>query len=180
MNDANPQANAKSARGGASGVQPGTEIQLLDYTPALLPHFQRINEEWISSMFALEATDRHVLDNAEELIINRGGRIFFASHAQHGVVGTCALLRKGPGEYELTKMGVLEKARGLKVGEVLLQEVIRAAQEMGVENLFLLTNKICEAAIHLYRKHGFVDDADIMRRFGPTYQRCNVAMRYRG
>lgn len=64
-------------------------------------------------MFKLEATDRGVLDNAEELIIKRGGRIFFASHAAHGIVGTCALLRKGENEFELTKMGVLEKARGL-------------------------------------------------------------------
>lgn len=48
---------------------------------------------------------------------------------------------------------------------------------MQIENLFLLTNKICEAATHLYYKHGFKDYAEIMRRFGPTYQRCNFAMR---
>lgn len=154
-------------------------VRILDYAPALLPYFKAINEQWISSMFQLEATDREVLDNPERLILQPGGRIFFASHASHGVVGTCALLKKGPDEFELTKMGVLEHARGLKVGEALLQEVIRSAQEMHIENLFLLTNKICEAAIHLYRKHGFFDDAAIMRRFGPSYQRCNVAMRYR-
>ncbi len=152
-------------------------VEIVEYSPLLLPFFKQINEEWISSMFKLEATDREVLNNAEELIINRGGKIFFASHPVHGIVGTCALLKKGENEFELTKMGVLEKARGLQVGDALLREVIRVAREMQIENLFLLTNKICEAAIHLYYKHGFKDDAEIMRRFGPIYQRCNVAMR---
>ena len=156
-----------------------SRVEIVEYSPLLLPFFKQINEEWISSMFKLEATDREVLNNAEELIINRGGKIFFASHAENGIVGTCALLKKGEREFELTKMGVLEKARGLKVGDVLLREVIRVAREMQIENLFLLTNKICEAAIHLYYKHGFMDDAEIMQRFGPTYQRCNVAMRLR-
>jgi len=162
--------------------EPGAQetIRILDYSPELLPYFKSINEEWISSMFTLEPTDRKVLENAEELIINRGGKILFASHTRHGVVGTCALLKKGEGEFELTKMGVMEKARGLQVGDRLLQEVIRSAQDMEVSNLFLLTNKICEAAIHLYYKHGFVDDEEIMQRFGPIYARCNVAMRYRG
>lgn len=155
-------------------------VTILDYSPELLPHFIAINEEWISRMFKLEATDRNTMDNAEALIINNGGRILFAHHTELGVVGTCALLKKSEGEYELTKMGVLEAARGLKIGEVLLQAVIRTAEEMQIENLFLLTNKICEAAIHLYYKHGFVDDDEIMKRYGPMYQRCDVAMRYRG
>lgn len=36
----------------------------------------------------------------------------------------CALLKRGEGAYELTKMGVLSSARGLKVGEIFLQHVI--------------------------------------------------------
>jgi N-acetylglutamate synthase-like GNAT family acetyltransferase len=155
-------------------------VAIQPYSRELLPWFVAINQEWIGAMFELEDTDRKVLQNAEELIINNGGRIFFASHAERGVVGTCALLKKGERTYELTKMGVTEKARGLKAGDALMTEVIRVAEEMGIENLFLLTNKICEAAIHLYYKHGFVDDAEIMQKYGPLYQRCNVAMRYRG
>lgn len=173
------EPDIKRTTGGVASQEASARgaVQILDYSPQLLPFFKSINEEWISTMFKLEPTDQTILENAEELIINQGGRIFFASHAEHGVVGTCALLKKGNSEFELTKMGVLAKARGLKVGDLLLQEVIRVAQEMQVENLFLLTNKICEAAIHLYYKHGFEDDAEIMQRFGPTYQRCNVAMR---
>ena len=74
-------------------------------------------------------------------------------------------------------MGVLESARGLKVGEKLLQYVIDQSNLMQHETTFLLTNKKCEAAIHLYEKCGFVHDAEIMKQFGQSYQRCNVAMR---
>jgi N-acetylglutamate synthase-like GNAT family acetyltransferase len=50
---------------------------------------------------------------------------------------------------------------------------------MNIENLFLLTNKKCAAAIHLYEKSGFEHSDFIMQRFASSYQRCNVAMLYR-
>jgi ribosomal protein S18 acetylase RimI-like enzyme len=153
-------------------------IEILVNAPELLSHFKAINEEWISEMFSLEKTDREVLENAQTLILDRGGKILYARHPSLGVVGTCALLKKEEGAFELTKMGVLKTARGLKVGEQLLLAVITLAKEMQIANLFLLTNHRCEAAIHLYRKNGFKDDAEIMRRYGPLYQRCDVAMRY--
>ena len=153
------------------------EIRVND--PDLLPYFKLINEEWIEDMFALEAMDRYVLENAQTLIIDRGGKILYAVHPQLGVVGTCALLQKAPNAFELTKMGVLKKARGLKTGAALLQAVLAQATSMQIENLFLLTNHRCEAAIHLYRKHGFVDDEETMLTYGPLYARCDVAMRFR-
>ena len=94
--------------------------------------------------------------------------------------GTCALQKTGPGAFELTKMGVRETARGLKAGEFLLEAVIARAQELGATRLYLLTNHICEAAIHLYEKHGFVHDAGIMADYGARYERCDVAMLYKG
>ena len=51
---------------------------------------------------------------------------------------------------------------------------------MGADPLYLLTNRACAAAIHLYEKHGFVHDAGIMASYGARYARCNVAMRYAG
>jgi GNAT superfamily N-acetyltransferase len=90
------------------------------------------------------------------------------------------LQKTGPGAFELTKMGVRETARGLKVGEFLLEAIIARAQGMGATKLYLLTNHICEAAIHLYAKHGFVHDAGVMAEYGARYERCDVAMLYRG
>ncbi|WP_338520185.1 GNAT family N-acetyltransferase [Alteromonas gracilis] len=63
-------------------------------------------------------------------------------------------MKKGDGIFELTKMGVVSSARGLKVGEALLKQVIEQAPLIAHNTLFLLTNKKCEAAIHLYDKNG--------------------------
>lgn len=155
-------------------------IQFLDFTPELAPLFKSINEAWITEMFTLEPSDAALLNDPRGAIIDHGGRILFVRHADHGIVGTCALARKDDGICELTKMGVLKSARGLGIGERLLEETLSRSHEMAIDTLFLLTNHRCEAAIHLYRKYGFDDDAEIMARYGRAYERCDVAMRYRG
>jgi GNAT superfamily N-acetyltransferase len=153
-------------------------IEFLAFSDELAPHFESINAQWINAMFVLEDIDKQVLQQPRKHIIDKGGKIWFAKHPQLGVIGACALLNKGEGNFELTKMGVLDSARGLKVGELLLQFVIKEALKIPVVCLFLLTNAKCEAAIHLYEKNGFVHDKDIMQTYGQSYERCNVAMRY--
>ncbi len=163
-----------AARGTPAG------LSILDYDDTLAPHFRTINAQWIESMYRLEATDRDVLDHPRERIIDAGGAILFVAAEGLGIVGTCALQKTGEHQYELTKMGVLETARGRKAGEFLLQAVIERAQAMGAERLYLLSNGKSAAAIHLYEKLGFVHDAGIMAEFGARYARCDVAMLYRG
>lgn len=152
-------------------------IEITPYTPELKESFYTINKEWISEMFVMEAIDENILKNPQEKILDDGGHIWFATHPELGVIGTCALRKTGESEYELTKMGVLKKARGLKAGEKLLQFVIQFAKEQNYALTYLLTNANCKAAIHLYEKNGFVHDQEIKKRFGSEYDRCNVAMR---
>ena len=156
-----------------------SKLAILPYSPELARAFRDINAEWIEDMFELESKDIRILENPQAEIIDKGGFIFFVSEPKLGVIGTVALIKTGEGEYELSKMGVLKKARGLYAGEFLLRAVLAQAEILGVKNLYLLTNKKCEAAIHLYEKSGFEHDRDIMKRFGREYSRCNVAMRYR-
>ena len=155
-------------------------LTIHEYSDALAIHFRDINAEWINAMFRLEDTDREVLDKPRAKIIDAGGVILFVEAPGLGIVGTCALQKTGPTAYELTKMGVRESARGLKAGEYLLAAVIRRAMALGADPLYLLTNAKCAAAIHLYEKLGFQHDAEIMARYGARYERCDVAMRYRG
>lgn len=155
-------------------------LRILDFRDELAPAFHDINAQWIEAMFVMEQTDRDVLEHPGERIIASGGDILFVEAEGLGVVGTCALQKTGPHQFELTKMGVLESARGRKAGEFLLHATIARAQDLGADRLYLLTNSKCASAIHLYEKAGFVHDAEIMREFGARYERCNVAMRYRG
>jgi ribosomal protein S18 acetylase RimI-like enzyme len=156
-----------------------TGLRIIDYRPDLAHDFHDINVEWITSMFALEPHDRDVLENPDHFIIASGGTILFVEADGLGIVGACALMPVGDGAWELTKMGVLESARGRKAGEFLLAAVLaRAAAMPKLKELFLLTNHQCEAAIHLYEKAGFVHSKDIMARYGAMYARCDVAMGY--
>lgn len=161
----------------ASRLAPGA-LRLREFEDGLAGEFHDINAEWITTMFALEDTDREVLENPRERIIAPGGTILFVEAAGLGIVGACALQKTGERSFELTKMGVRQCARGLKAGEFLLARVIERAAEMGADPLYLLTNRKCEAAIHLYEKLGFVHDAGIMENYGARYERCDVAMLY--
>lgn len=149
-----------------------------EFSDELAPIFYAINAEWISAMFALEQTDIDVLENPRARIIGPGGTILFIEAPGLGIVGTCALQQTSPAKFELTKMGVTAAARGLKAGEALLGAMIERARAMDAQQLYLLTNHKCEAAIHLYEKAGFRHDAGIMAQYGSRYARCDVAMDY--
>lgn len=153
-------------------------LRLVEYDDRLAPDFDAITREWVTDMFTLEANDIKIIENPKSMILDRGGEILFVEAAGLGIVGTCALMPVDGASFELTKMGVRATARGLKAGEFLLQRVLERARQMPIGELFLLTNKKCAAAVHLYEKAGFVHDADIMERYGKRYARCNVAMSY--
>lgn len=157
---------------------PGLVIR--DFDDSLAGAFYEINAEWITAMFSLEPADREVIEQPRAQIVDSGGAILFVEAPGLGVIGTCALRKAGEGVFELTKMAVRPAARGLKAGEFLLAATIARAFELGAETLYLLTNSACAAAIHLYEKNGFRHDAAIMAAHGARYERCNVAMRYRG
>jgi ribosomal protein S18 acetylase RimI-like enzyme len=153
-------------------------LTIIEYSDDLADTFYTINAQWIETMFVLEAHDIEVLKNPGKYIIDPGGVILFVKSPVHGIVGACALMKTGEGAFELTKMGVTEAVRGQKAGEFLLEAILERAREMDVRKLYLLTNHICEAAIHLYEKLGFQHDVGIMAEYGATYDRCDVAMIY--
>ena len=166
MNKNNPQENLA--------------VEIVKFTPELAKYFYSINAQWVNNMFEMEEIDEKILSNPQKHIIDKGGQVWFAINEDQGVIGTCAVKNVGNKWFELTKMGVLESARGLKAGEVLLKQVIEDCNQIDMDALFLMTNSKCEAAIHLYEKNGFVHDKDIKKKFEGIYQRSNVYMKYVG
>ena len=161
-------------------AQPAPDIEVIEFDDSLAGDFYRINAEWIESMYQMEAADRETLENPRSKIVDPGGAILFARAPGLGVIGTVALRKHHGGAYEITKMGMLELARGRGAGKLLLRAIIARAKAMNVTTLFLLTNRKSQTAIHLYETHGFAHDAEIMAEFGCGYERCDVAMRYVG
>jgi len=156
------------------------EVEIVKYQPHLAQYFYSINAQWVSDMFIMEEIDEKILSNPQKYIIDEGGQIWFAKHNELGVIGACAVKNFGNKWYELTKMGVLESARGLKAGEVLLKHVLTDCRKEDIDVLFLLTNHQCEAAIHLYEKNGFVHDQGIKDKFNGLYERSDTFMKYVG
>ncbi len=157
-------------------------LRLVPYDDSLASTFAEITRAWVEDMFTLEANDEAIIEDPRGLILDRGGEIVFVEADGLGVVGTCALMPAEDGSFELTKMGVRAEARGRRAGAFMLEAVLdraRALKASGeLASLFLLTNAKCEAAIHLYEKHGFEHDPRVLEHYGPRYARCDVAMSY--
>ena len=160
------------------GQADAPKVEMVPYRPKLQPLFQQINSEWIRAMFSLEPSDEEMLSDPQRHVLQHGGAIWFAKVPILGVVGCYALVKTGSVDFELTKMAVKKEAQGLRVGAKLLQHAIQQARELGSKNLYLLSNKKCQAALHLYRKHGFREDPEVMKKHGAKYTRCDIAMRF--
>lgn len=153
-------------------------FRLVEFSDERAGDFRDLNVEWIEEMFELEDEDREVLEDPRASLVEPGGAILFVEADGLGVIGTGALRKCGAHRYELTKMAVRRSARGLKAGEFLLARLLERAAAMGAEELYLLSNWKCAAAVHLYEKLGFEHDAELLAEHGGRYERCDVAMRY--
>lgn len=136
-----------------TGHLPG-EVKIQEYTPSLKKHFQRLNYEWLEEYFEIEEKDKFFLSDPKNKIINRGGYVFFAI-LENSVVGTCALLKHSEDRMELAKMAVTKKYRGRGIGRKLLEAAIEKVQSLGMQNLYLQTNKSLKEANILYSNFGF-------------------------
>ena len=157
---------------------PGQPVRVIAYDPMRPDHrraFRDLNLAWIERHFAVEARDRHELDDPEGGILADGGRVLMAEadgSAGVDVLGTCALVREPDGAFELVKMAVAESARGRGVGRLLGEAAVAAARAAGAPRVDLLSNTVLGPAIALYRALGFVEVP-----LPPTeYARANIKM----
>jgi ribosomal protein S18 acetylase RimI-like enzyme len=131
------------------------EIEIVDYAPEFHSRYREINIAWIEKSYFMEPLDWAQLDRPEETILENGGGIILAKYGRQ-IVGTCALIKLSNGVYEMIKMAVDEKFRGMKIGWKLGFAIIEKGKELSAKKIELLSNtKGSAAAINLYRKLGF-------------------------
>ena len=133
--------------------------------------FRELNEAWIAGHFVVEEKDWEVLNDPVGHIIEPGGALFMAT-LEGAAVGTCALLAMEGGSFEVAKMTVAEKCRGLGIGKKLLGHAIEYARAEGASRLYLETNRKLQNAIHVYESLGF---RHLAPRASP-YARADVFM----
>jgi DNA-binding MarR family transcriptional regulator/GNAT superfamily N-acetyltransferase len=149
-------------------------VEIVTYSSDLADDFRRLNEDWITEYFAMEAADRKTLDDPEGAIISCGGEIVFARDlVSREVLGTCALVRRDDALCELAKMAVVKSARGSGLGKLIGEAAVEVAREMGFMKVYLETNARLAPALGLYRRLGF-------RRkefpYDSDYTRANIYM----
>lgn len=149
------------------------DVEIVPYKPEFRKAFKDLNEEWISTYFEMEEADYKALDNPEEYIINKGGKIMVALYNDEPL-GVCALIKMHNTEYdfEMAKMAVSPKAQGKNIGWLLGKAIVNEARELGAKKIYLESNTILKPAINLYYKLGFE------KVFGleTPYKRCNIQM----
>ena len=154
--------------GGTSDAGPS----VVRYREELRAAFEQLNRDWIESYFVLEDADREVFADPGHSILDRGGQIFFVVE-KGNALGTCAVLRHSSAECEIAKMAVAPAARGRGLGHLLMAAAIDYAREIGATRILIVSNRVLEPALQLYRKHGFLE---VPLGSNERYQRANIRM----
>lgn len=136
-----------------------------------LGDFIRLNEEWISTYFEIEETDRQLAANPQK-ILDEGGFVFCLLVDQE-VVGVCALFKESEGVYELARMAVSPAHHGKGYGKKLMETCMKKLRELQAEKVFLVSNTLLKSALSLYRSYGF---ATLSEGPHPRYSRANIVM----
>ena len=149
-------------------------VQIVEFEDSHAAAFKALNEAWIGKHFTLEAKDSEILDDPKGKIIAEGGRVFMAM-AGATPVGCVALIPMADGGLEVAKMTVSEEARGMFLGQALMERCIEAGRAAGAPRLYLETNSSLGPARALYLAAGFKDLPP-----APTpYARCDRWMELR-
>lgn len=147
-------------------------VNIVDFLEKYALDFAKLNFEWLEKYFYIEAYDTELLNNPKKYILADGGHILIALINEQ-VVGTVALIKRGEGVYELSKMAVTEKYQGMGIGNKLMSSCIDYAKQNGCDRLFLDSSTTLSPAITLYKKVGF---KEIPVPEDTPYERCNIRM----
>tara|TARA_R110002124_G_scaffold90227_4_gene230373 strand:- start:365 stop:826 length:462 start_codon:yes stop_codon:yes gene_type:complete len=148
------------------------EISIIPFEEKFVKNFYDLNVEWLEKFFYVEPYDEKVLSNPKTYIIDKGGFIFFAKYKDE-IVGTVAIINQNT-FFELSKMAVLPKYHGQKIGQQLIDYCLNFSKNKGWKNIMLYSNRILEPAIALYKKVGF---KEVSLEKDVYYERANIKMK---
>lgn len=132
------------------------DLAIVPFKKEYAKDFNDLNIAWLEKFFVVEPYDKELLENCQELILDKGGFIFFGL-LDGKVIGTLALIKLENGIYELGKMAVEESHQGKGYGNELLRFIIRFSEQQEWFKLLLYSSTLLKNSIHLYRKFGFVE-----------------------
>ncbi|UFH45833.1 GNAT family N-acetyltransferase [Flavobacterium galactosidilyticum] len=146
-------------------------VEIIPFSATLAAPIKTLNLEWLKKYFKVEPKDEIVLSDPKGQIIDKGGMIFYAKYKDE-IVGTVSLIKIDDTTFELSKMAVTDGLQGLGIGKKLVEHCLAFAKERNIQKLILYSNRKLEPAIHLYKKHGFVE----IELENGIYERADIKM----
>jgi GNAT superfamily N-acetyltransferase len=137
-------------------IKQENKIEFTTYNDTYKDDLKRLTLEWLEKYVSVEPEDEKFMDNPTTYVLDKGGFIYLAKYNDE-VVGTVSLYKLADNKYELAKLAVTEKYKGLKLGRQLMQFAIDKCKEIDASKIILYTTKRLEAAYNLYLQLGFVE-----------------------
>lgn len=134
------------------GTSMPVEIKL---EPPRQPEVLRLMEmsnAYMASLYPAESNHMVDIDALEKPTVS-----FFVARHDGAIVGCCALVEAGDGTAEIKRMFVDPSARGLRIGQMMMDALIARGQGLGLSAIRLETGISQPEAIGLYRKAGFAE-----------------------
>ena len=148
------------------------KLEIIPFSQKCSKDFYNLNVEWLEKYFYVESYDEKVLSNPKTYIIDNGGFIFFVKK-ENEIIGTVALINQNT-YFELSKMAVSPKYRGLKIGEKLMEYCIQFSKKQKWQSITLYSHRKLIPAINLYKKVGFIE---VPLEENSHYERSDIKMR---
>jgi len=147
------------------------DVEIIPFDLQYKKDFYDLNVAWLQKYFYVEPYDEKVLSNPKAYILNAGGFIFMAKY-KNEIVGVVALINQKT-FFELSKMAVLPKYQGLKIGRKLMDFCVEFAKKQEWKSITLYSHRSLVTAINLYQKIGF---KEIPVEENVHYKRANIKM----
>jgi len=122
-----------------------------------LPQIKELILEYTKNLkrdLSFQKLDEELLNLAEKYT-TPNGEILVAVDDNDKVWGVVAYHRHNGNRCEMKRLYVKPETRGLHLGDTLVEEIIEHAQAAGYKEMVLDTIEPLQAAISLYKKHGF-------------------------
>lgn len=133
----------------------GDDLEIQDYDERYKAAYYDLNMHWIQKLVGVEPGDSDFLKNPEKTVLQKGGMILFAK-LSGAVVGTCALVPRGKGRFELARFAVTDSMQRKGIGRAMCKKAIERAKKLGAKTLYLETHsEKLRPGFNLYRSLGF-------------------------
>lgn len=147
-------------------------MKIVPYDSKYKDDFVEMNKNWISQMFVIEEEDIREFENIE-VYIQKGGQIFSAIDDDGSIMASCMIGPRSDGDWEIMKFAARGMYTGTGAGGACLKACIDYAKEKHLDKVLIVTNRKCEQAIHIYRKHGFTEIPVDKEKF--PFERADIA-----